>query len=316
MQRHCEGEAEAIQRIFIRLCIIKEFHVPLRDDFEENIVMTRNKNGMEFWIFSLDDPALYSFYKEQANNRLLHYVLVIRELKREFPPETVEVMHLYPNTVLLIESYLLPVFLRAKLQGLCIVFAESIVDTERSMALLQLAYFHDRAEGIIGMPALNEQQHQCLHLLEIEYASPYDEEQPSVLRNLMINLQLLSSYEDYEGHLKAGHLLTYALKFIVLLEKHVCKEKKAAFYAERLGITTRILNQALLEVYKKTFREILSDYLLIEALRLLVFTSKTITQIAHELDFDVSYFIRFFSEKKGLHPKVLREKYRQIIEDL
>jgi AraC-like DNA-binding protein len=278
--------------------------------------MDSKKEGMGYWLFRLDDPALYRFYEENAANQSLYYAIVIQGISRKFSDEAIQVLHLYPNTMLLVKSYLIPVYYNCNLQGLCFILSENFANTKRNIAYMKLCYVCNQAEGVIDFKTLNAVQKDCLRLIEMEYAHPYDSGHPMILHNLMVNLLLLSSSFEFDGQLKTGHLLSYAVQFIDLLTIYAGKEKSMTFYADKLNITSRTLTRAIRFIYKKTFREILWNYLVIEAMYLLIFTSKNITQIAHELNFDVSHFIRFFSEKKGMHPKELRERYCKIIEEI
>jgi AraC-like DNA-binding protein len=166
------------------------------------------------------------------------------------------------------------------------------------------------------MGCINEYQKICIELLYTEYCSPYDGLQQQALQNLLVNIALLSPVMNYEGQFKSGHLLNYALQFTDLVGTYAYIEKKKAFYAGRIGITERTLSKALQHIYHKTFKEILSDRILIDAIRLLVFSDKSIAGIARELGFELSHFLKFFILKKGIHPKELRQNYHKIINEI
>jgi AraC-like DNA-binding protein len=164
------------------------------------------------------------------------------------------------------------------------------------------------------MGEIGQQQQLCIDLINNEYCSPYDEFQPTALRNLAVNLTILSPLVNYEQRIRSGHLLNYALQFMELVSSYIFTEKRKSFYAGRLGISEKMLAEALPSVYRKTFRDILVDKLLIEAMRMLVFTDKSVSQIALELDSDVSGLNKLFVRHKGITPKELRISYRKIID--
>jgi AraC-like DNA-binding protein len=149
-----------------------------------------------------------------------------------------------------------------------------------------------------------------------EYYSPYDDLQAATIQNLLINLILLSPEINYERQLKSGHLLNYALKLTELVDDYAFSEKKKSFYADMINITERTLDKSLQGIYNRTFKEILTINIIIKAMELLVFSDKSITQIAHELGYDTSDFNKFFFRKKGMSPRILRESYRKMINEI
>jgi AraC-like DNA-binding protein len=197
-----------------------------------------------------------------------------------------------------------------------IIIAEAFCISERDKALLKLFFFHNQPEGIIEIGRINIGQKKCMNALYQEYYSPYDDLQRSILRNLLVNLILLSPEIDYNGLLKSGHLLNHALQFADLINDYAIYEKKKSFYADKINITKKTLDESLNYIYRKSFKELLANWIIIESMKLLVFGDKSISLIAHELGYDTSNFIKFFSRQKGIHPKALRESYREMIKEI
>ncbi|MDR0824456.1 MAG: helix-turn-helix domain-containing protein [Prevotella sp.] len=270
-----------------------------------------NEEDIGFWVFSLKDPRLYQFYTEHARDMSLYYILYVNKYRRDFSPEIKDVLQLQEDSILLIDSYLLPIFCRLYLKGYIVIISEKFCETDRSKALLKFCF--SLSQPILNMGGITEYQRKCMALLYTEYLSPSDDLQPSMLRNLLANIALLSTEVNYERQFKSGHLLSYALLFVDLLRTHASAKRKKAFYADKMGITEKLLDKSLQVVYNKTFREMLTDRILNEAVRLLVFSDKNITQIAIELNFDVSSFIKLFIKNRGVHPKDLRTNYRILI---
>ncbi|GAB6010090.1 helix-turn-helix domain-containing protein [Dysgonomonas reticulitermitis] len=276
-----------------------------------------DKNNIELWIFSLDDPQIYKFYTQHANNTPLYYILYIKDCRKDYSMETKNILHLKDNSILLLDTYLVPLFCHLQLNGYLIVLSEAFCEYDKNKALLKLCFFHDKPEGIIDMGCVNESQKICMELLYTEYCSPYDDGlQSQVLQNLMVNIALLSPVVSYKGQFKSGHYLNYALQFTDLAETHAFSEKKRAFYAGKIGITEKELSKSLQLIFHKSFKEILSDRVQIKAMNLLVFSDKTITQIARELGFELSHFLDYFYRKKGMYPKDFRQNIRKIINEI
>lgn len=276
----------------------------------------QDKKDIGLWLFSLDDRELYRFYSDQKSNKSLYYILYIERSTRDFPIETKSILHLQENTILLIDACLVPIFYRLYLKGYMIIIAEAFCISERDKALLKLFFFHNQPEGIIEIGRINIGQKKCMNALYQEYYSPYDDLQRSILRNLLVNLILLSPEIDYNGLLKSGHLLNHALQFADLINDYAIYEKKKSFYADKINITKKTLDESLNYIYRKSFKELLANWIIIESMKLLVFGDKSISLIAHELGYDTSNFIKFFSRQKGIHPKALRESYREMIKEI
>jgi AraC-like DNA-binding protein len=278
-----------------------------------------DKNSMGFWIFLTDDPEFHRFYAARAGNAPLYCILCIRECSGNSSPEARELFHVRNSAILMLDpwsAYLLPVYQHMRLKGYAIILTEAFCSSDRAKALLQYYFFRNLPDAVTELGAYSDDLKTCIDLMYEEYSNPYDDLQPSMLRNLMVNLMLLSSRKHSTLRIRDGHLLDCALRFMELVNRHGFREKKKSFYAGRLGTTASMLDQALHETYRKTFREILVYRTLTEAMRLLVFGDKSVTQTAQALNCDVSDFNKLFMKWKGMSPYSLRADYREIIQHI
>jgi len=102
--------------------------------------------------------------------------------------------------------------------------------------------------------------------------------------------------------------------FLLLLENHYLTEKKVEFYAEKLSLSAKRLNQILKQKVGLTINQILQERLLIEAKHLLFIGKKNIKEISFSLGFqDSSYFSRFFKKMTKLSPEEFRIKTKKKI---
>ena len=93
-----------------------------------------------------------------------------------------------------------------------------------------------------------------------------------------------------------------------LVEKNFKTEHFSKFYSERLFITSKGLSKLLKKHYGKTFTQMITERLLIEAKRELYLTNKSVKEIAVELGYnDEHYFSRFFKKKTGITTMQYRE---------
>lgn len=79
-------------------------------------------------------------------------------------------------------------------------------------------------------------------------------------------------------------------------------------YARELNITPNYLNALCQEYFFKTVSEIIQERVILEAKRLLMHTSLSISEISYKLGFkDNSYFGRYFKKVVGMTPKDFRD---------
>jgi AraC-like DNA-binding protein len=95
--------------------------------------------------------------------------------------------------------------------------------------------------------------------------------------------------------------------FLSLLSSDQVIKNRVQYYAEQLGISPQNLNIACRKAVDQSSEEVLSEFIIGEAKRLLVYTDKTITQISFALDFnDPSHFVKYFKRKTNQTPLAFR----------
>ncbi|WP_228085008.1 helix-turn-helix domain-containing protein [Mucilaginibacter sp. JRF] len=99
------------------------------------------------------------------------------------------------------------------------------------------------------------------------------------------------------------------IKLVQLIEEHYRENKPADFYADKLGLTAKRVNEILRFRAGLTINRLRDQMLLIEAKRELFHRQHSIKEIAYNLGFsDQSYFARFFKKHTGISPDQFREK--------
>ncbi len=99
--------------------------------------------------------------------------------------------------------------------------------------------------------------------------------------------------------------------FLRLLEENFVYNHKVDFYSRQLNVSLRSLNYMTTRVLGKSVLQLIDMRKHTEARKLLVNSSKSITEIAYELGFDKSYFSRFFYKKTGMTPM----QFRQVVQN-
>ena len=107
---------------------------------------------------------------------------------------------------------------------------------------------------------------------------------------------------------------TYLAKlkqFEDLIEENFRSEKFVKDYAAKLNITEKHLNRVTKSCIGKTSTQLISERIVLEAKRMLIYSTLNVSQIAEELGyFDNSYFVRFFKKNVGITPNVFLIKYK------
>jgi len=93
-------------------------------------------------------------------------------------------------------------------------------------------------------------------------------------------------------------------EFLMLLESNYQQIRNTDFYAGKLGMSSKRLNQILKEKLDKTGMQLIHDRLILEAKRSIIHSENTIKEIAFDLGFsDRPYFSRFFKKQTGQTPE-------------
>ena len=97
-----------------------------------------------------------------------------------------------------------------------------------------------------------------------------------------------------------------------LIEEHFQNVKNIEEYAQMLNVTAGHLRDVTRGKLGVTPSYLLNQRIILEVKRLLTHSEKTITEIAHQLQFDdPSYFSRFFKRETGSSPTIFRQQIRE-----
>ena len=95
----------------------------------------------------------------------------------------------------------------------------------------------------------------------------------------------------------------------LLIQRHHSENRNANFYASKLGITYKHLNTICKELINKTAKNIIDDFIILQAKRKLINTSIKSSQLGYELGFeDPTNFTKYFKNQTGLSPKSFKKK--------
>ncbi len=96
--------------------------------------------------------------------------------------------------------------------------------------------------------------------------------------------------------------------FIQQLSSGNCIKNKVAYYAGKLNTTPQNINASCQKSIQKTAKDVLAEFVLNEAKRLLLYTDKTVSEISFSLEFsDSSHFVKYFKKIVGSTPHSFRK---------
>jgi AraC family transcriptional regulator, transcriptional activator of pobA len=146
-----------------------------------------------------------------------------------------------------------------------------------------------------------------MQIFEKEYNK--DIQNNSILRSL---LETLLFYME-ELKIESNKILDINFQKLTtlknLIEENYKKEKNSDFYARKMQLSSKRLNEIVKKVSGYTITQMIHTRLVLEAKREMVSQNKTIQAISEELGFEnPSYFSRFFKKYENLTPKEYSKK--------
>lgn len=190
--------------------------------------------------------------------------------------------------------------------------SEFIAETTFSL----YASFHDKA-------TISMQSNSCFEKLDTLCKMIYDEytqEAPdlAVIRQLLSALFTVIESERRKMNLnndESKKIQSSTFKsFLRLLEDYYKESKDVNFYADKLFMTSRNLNNICQTILQQSVSEIIETRKLTEAKNLLVTTDKNVAEIGYELGFnEKTYFTHAFKRKAGMTPTEFRDEMQKLL---
>ena len=167
---------------------------------------------------------------------------------------------------------------------------------------------------LVGDAALATEMDQLLLKIQDEYASGHDDS--GEMLRIYLTALLIHARRMYIPHTGNGISLPprseLTRRFKELVEEKFRQHKSVAAYAGMLNITAGHLSDTIQKDTGRTASEIIQQRVVLEAKRLLFHSSKSVKEIAFELQYeDPSYFSRFFKAHAELTPEQFRSDIRE-----
>ncbi|MGG5210358.1 AraC family transcriptional regulator [Chryseobacterium sp. MIQD13] len=134
----------------------------------------------------------------------------------------------------------------------------------------------------------------------------------SLMSQIFINATRLFSKEiDIHASSASLSYFKHYQDFENLLEQHFTAEKSISYYASLLGITPKHLNRTVQTVVQKTATDVITERVVLEAKRMLMYLDESLVEIAFRLGYEeYSYFVRVFRKSSGMTPTQFIKEYK------
>lgn len=100
---------------------------------------------------------------------------------------------------------------------------------------------------------------------------------------------------------------TYFMNFAIMLNKHCRQQHDVAFYADKLNITPKYLNEITRKKVNRTAKDIITKFVIAQLKRELMISGNSVQRIAYDFNFcDQSSLGKFFKKATGMSPVAFR----------
>lgn len=100
------------------------------------------------------------------------------------------------------------------------------------------------------------------------------------------------------------------VRLLQLIEQHFKEHQPVSFYAGKIGLTPKRINEILKEIVGLSISQLCNQLLLLESKRALYNGVLSVKEIAYQLGFsDQSYFARFFRKHAATTPEQFRSQF-------
>ncbi len=196
--------------------------------------------------------------------------------------------------------------------GLVLIFEEEFLCSFFNDALFvkNLSYFNCKS----GSPSLilsdREEGYLTNLMIQIEQEIHRNKE-THLLRALLYQaLAWLDNLYRSGFHIENNPSGNKTAQFNQLVENHFRNEHSVAFYAEKLCITPGYLNELIKKETGTSAKQFITNRLITEAKRLLLYSEQPVSEISWQLGFsDPSYFTRLFRHETGTSSLAFRKNH-------
>tara|TARA_R110002049_G_scaffold138450_6_gene298561 strand:+ start:8342 stop:9223 length:882 start_codon:yes stop_codon:yes gene_type:complete len=195
-----------------------------------------------------------------------------------------------------------------ELKGYCIIFTEEYFVNSFSNLTDDFVFrlFNPELFSPILQIPQNSDFIIYFNLLLKEYGNSHSFNHKIIINSLLTIL--ISKAENLKQnltfHISDSSKVILYQNFISLIEKSLTKSRSANFYAKELAISYKHLNTICKELINKTAKNVIDDFVILQAKRNLINSTTNSSELAYSLGFeDPTNFTKYFKKNTGLTPK-------------
>ncbi|WP_298777462.1 AraC family transcriptional regulator [uncultured Polaribacter sp.] len=195
------------------------------------------------------------------------------------------------------------------LNGFCIIFTEEYF--VNCFSNLPKDFIFRLFNPQLFSPILQIPNHSdfkiYFNLLQKEFKNLKSFNQKAIIESLFIILvsKVESIKQSQTFYIKETSKIKIFQNFTSLIEKHFSKSRSANFYATELNITYKHLNIICKHLVNKTAKNVIDDFIILQAKRNLINSNLKISELSYKLGFDdPTNFSKYFKKHTDLTPKL------------
>lgn len=207
---------------------------------------------------------------------------------------------------------------KAEVNGVLLLFTDSFFcSNSQDSILLRNCVLHSNItqSTLIHIPEQNTVFDNIFGQIYREFDNEKDSVQADILRNYIrllllyfireqISLPIFRNQSDNQD-------LELVRAFEYMLEQHYNSSPQVAYYCQSLNVTEKRLQTATRNILDRSPKEIIKDRIVLEAKRLLVYSSDSVKEISFRLGFDEpTNFTKFFKKSTGKSPMDFRSSQK------
>lgn len=144
---------------------------------------------------------------------------------------------------------------------------------------------------------------KIIELIELEYKST--SRKPLITSYCTAFFFHITSLLEQRKNIQSEQMLM----ILQLIENHFITERGVLFYAKKVSVSIRRINEISIQFTGFTVKQLITDRLITESKRMITSEKLPYKEIAFELGFnDVAYFSRFLKKQTGYTPDVFRNQ--------
>lgn len=203
--------------------------------------------------------------------------------------------------------------LSEQLDGFCVIFTEAYFVKCFSTLPNDFVFrlFNPELMSPVVDTSIDPDFDTYFNLLNKEYKKEISSNRANILDSLFtVIISKLEEIKQQQSNveLDSAKKLLFQ-RFSSLIETHFSAHRDAQFYAQELAITYKHLNSVCKEVIHKTAKNVIDDFIILQAKRNLVNSHMKSSEIGYMLGFeDPTNFTKYFKKKTGFTPNSFKKE--------